>query len=465
MHHSHSPLSRRDAIRAALAGTSALVGLPPALRAQLEAVAPDATGRPHVENALRAARWLEQSAQRLPNGTAWPVDPLVPKEIQTDMYSGRPGVVLFLLELHGATGERRWLDQACAGADYLVATLPEKLSSETENAGLYTGVAGIAYVLEETARIADRAVYRTSAKRALEMLKTSAVPTGAGVAWNNSNDIISGSAGIGLYLLWAHARYHDDAALALAAKGARRLTEVGIPANGGLKWSFAPGQARTLPNFSHGAAGVSYFLASLYGETHERAFLDGAVQGATYLQAVATSTANGGRMVFHSEPGNEQLYYLSWCHGPAGTARLFHRLGAVTGDKAWSRDVDHLVQATLDSGIPEQRTPGFWNNISQCCGNCGVAEFFLSLNRLTGKPQHLDFARRCIDDTLRRSTKTDGDGLKWVQAETRVKPEIVVAQTGLMQGAAGVGLCFLHFDAAEQRRATVIELPDSPWRA
>ena len=100
-----------------------------------------------------------------------------------------------------------------------------------------------------------------------------------------------------------------------------------------------------------------------------------------------------------------------------------------------------------------QRSPGFWNNISQCCGNCGVSDFFVSLHGLTATP-HLAFARRSADDTLARATP-DGDGLKWVQAENRVSPNVVLAQTGLMQGAAGVGLAMLRLDGALRgRKAT-----------
>ncbi|MBI3567793.1 MAG: hypothetical protein HY084_06270 [Gemmatimonadetes bacterium] len=103
---------------------------------------------------------------------------------------------------------------------------------------------------------------------------------------------------------------------------------------------------------------------------------------------------------------------------------------------------------------------GYWNNISQCCGNCGVAEFFLALHAAHGDPERLAFARRVMDDALGRAT-VDGDGLKWTQAENRVSPLDVVAQTGLMQGAAGVGLALLHLDGAIRGRAPLVALPDA----
>ena len=122
-----------------------------------------------------------------------------------------------------------------------------------------------------------------------------------------------------------------------------------------------------------------------------------------------------------------------------------------------------LAQGTIDSGVPEQHPDrsGYWNNVSQCCGNCGVAEFFIALHVVSGDARHLAFARRVMDNTVSRAT-ADGDGLKWVQAEHRVRPELLVAQTGLMQGAAGVGLALLHLDGAIAGRRPLVALPDAP---
>ena len=58
----------------------------------------------------------------------------------------------------------------------------------------------------------------------------------------------------------------------------------------------------------------------------------------------------------------------------------------------------------------------------------------------------------------------DGNGMKWVQAENRVSPEDVTAQTGLMQGASGIGLWLLRLDAdARGEPRSGFTLPDSPF--
>lgn len=422
-------------------------------------------GRPYLDHALAAERWLARQAIRDGRGVTWPADPSDAATVQENLYSGSPGVVLFYLELFHATGDRRWLEPARAGADYLAATLPASASALDEGgAGLYTGVAGVAYVLELVRRATGEGRFGSARDRAVVLLRDGLAPAGSGAAWNPSTDIISGSGGILLTLAWldrhggAWPDWRRD-----AVRAGDRLLEVATAEHGGLKWGISPDVPRRYPNFSHGTAGVSYVLATLSQETGERRFLDAALAGERYLQAIATRMPNDGLKIFHSEPGGEQLFYLSWCHGPAGTARMYHRLATVTRDARWRAMLPRLAQGTIDSGVPEQHPDrsGYWNNISQCCGNCGVAEFFIALHAMSGDARHLAFARRVMDNAVSRAT-ADGDGLKWIQAEHRVRPELLVAQTGLMQGAAGVGLALLHLDGAIAGRKPAVALPDAP---
>jgi lantibiotic modifying enzyme len=453
--HPHS-LTRRDAIKASLASVAALAVLPPGFR--------PLTFRDeanYLDAAKRARAWLAATAHRGPNGLTWAADPLNPKSESFDLYNGMPGVVLFLLEYAHATGDKNALADAAQAADTIVGVLAQPNEAvEKQGTGLYVGLAGLAYVLYETYRSTNETKYRAAAVSAMEHVKHLAKPVNDGVEWGATVDIISGNAGTGLTLLALHDRLNDPALLELAVKAARRAATLGVAEQSGLKWAMNPTFARRMPNFSHGTAGVSYFLATVGERVKDNHLIDVAAQGAKYLRNIGTRTPNNGWKVFHSEPGNEQLFYLSWCHGPAGTARLFYRLGK--SDPAYAADVQYLAQGTIDSGVPEQ-SPGYWNNISQCCGNCGVVEFFTALSRTnTRDAKYLPFAQRVMDNALGRAT-VDGNGLKWVQAENRVSPDVVIAQTGLMQGAAGVGLALLHLDGAMKGRPDRIVLPDNPW--
>jgi lantibiotic modifying enzyme len=258
----------------------------------------------------------------------------------------------------------------------------------------------------------------------------------------------------------ALAKIGAPASRTLALAAGRHLRDVGMRVPGGLKWAVASNVTNLYPNFSHGTAGVSYFLATLMKATGDLSLMAAALSGAKYLQSVANKSNNGFK-VFHHEPGGEDVYYMSWCHGPAGTARLYHRLSQITQREKWESVVFQAARATIASGAPETQSAGYWNNISQCCGNAGVGEFFLSLQRRSPDAAYADMIARVRTNTLGRAT-VDGDGLKWVQAENRVSPQTVVAQTGYMQGAAGVGSFYLHADALAKGRPVAIQWPDSP---
>lgn len=424
----------------------------------VDGAAPAARGPAHLETAQAAASWIHASAITTDHGIVWPADPGDPKSVAPNLYSGTPGVVLFLLELHHATGDARHLRDAARGADHLMATLDTE-----QGAGLYTGLAGAGYALGEVHRATGEAKYRDGMKKVVAMIEASAQPAGKGVEWTSVTDIISGTAGTGLFLLHASKVLGDDNALALAKKAGVRLLEMGQSEAGGVKWAMSADFPRMMPNFSHGTAGIAYFLATLYDATKDRAFLDGALAGAAYLKNVA-QTEGDVCLIFHHEPEEDgrKLFYLGYCHGPAGTARLWYRLYKSTGDKAWLDWTEKSARGILASGIPEHRTAGFWNNVSQCCGSAGVASFMLALHQVTGKPEYLAFARKVTDDLVSRAT-VDAAGARWVQAEHRTRPELLVAQTGWMQGASGIGAWLVQLDGFERKRERFVKLPDDPF--
>jgi lantibiotic modifying enzyme len=451
-------MNRRDLLARGLTG-SALLLTPSQLFAEvLRDRTIQVAGRPWLAAALKAERWLAASAKHGANGIAWPADPTKPDSVSTDLYNGMAGVVLFYLELHNATGDQNALKMARGGADYLMASLPDEPG--TTPMGLYTGLAGTAFVLSHVNHVARDDRYQKGLDRVLSLLSRGARRNGLGVEWNDSTDIISGSAGIGLTLMALSGEKAVDG-LGLAAQTGDRLIERSQVVGDGRTWLISPQMPRNYPNFSHGTAGVSYFLALLSAKSAVKGHLDAALAGERWLRSITTETPNGGRMIYHSAPGNEQIFYLSWCHGPAGTARLYRALGSVTRDARWDDRINQLALGIRHMKVPE-RSPGFWNNISQCCGNCGITEFFLGLHRWNHERAHLAFAEEVAHDTVARATP-EGDGLKWVQAEHRVRPELLVAQTGLMQGAAGVGLAMLHLDGAREGRARLVRLPDDPF--
>ena len=248
--------------------------------------------------ALAAERWLNSVSVESPEGRYWPVDPEKPEEVATNLYSGTSGVVLFYLEAYHVTGKRGFRNKAREGADYLIAKLPD----ETDP-GLYDGVAGIGFALTETHRATKDERYRAAAKRTVELLRDTAGgdPERLGY-WNETTDIVSGTAGTGLYLLYAGKALGDTSAIALAGLHLLEHAEE-VPLQGsedkGLRWPMNRESERLMPNFSHGTAGVAYFLARLYEETGLPDFLEAAVGRSS---SPAVHCRYDGRCVPHHAP-------------------------------------------------------------------------------------------------------------------------------------------------------------------
>jgi lantibiotic modifying enzyme len=409
-----------------------------------------------LDAALMAASWLDAVAIKTPQGLSWPADPRDASSINNTLYSGTPGVILFYLEAFASTKNQNFLSQARAGARDLAAHLREE-----NGTGLYEGIAGIGFALEETFKATKRRQFREGFLISLKILQEKARPIGRGVEWSTVTDIISGSAGTGLFLLYAYRELREKAWLDLAEKAGRRLIELGKPKNGGLDWAMDPEYPRLMPNFSHGTAGVAYFLAALYMETRKKEYLDASLAGAKYLQSIA-KTEGDICLIFHHEPEGKDLYYLGWCHGPVGTANLFFRLYEITGDKIWLDWVRKSARGIILSGIPEKETAGFWNNDGLCCGLAGVGDFFLNIYSVTKDKAYLDFCRRVTAKLLAKAT-VEGRSMNWIQAEHRTQPNLLAAQTGLMQGAAGIGLFLLHLDNWEKHKKPLILFPDSAF--
>ena len=424
----------------------------------------------YLEPARQAAAWIRANAIQQPVGIAWPSEPGKPETVGPDIYKGNAGTLIFFLELARAAKDASYSEDAQRAADYVIDR-----AAGIEGSGFNReGLAGASYAILETWKSTGESRYRDAAISATGLLTKRAQAAGAGVTWGPAFDISGGDAGVISYLLYAARTFDRDDWRQLARNAGKRLREIARKdAGGNLYWS-------ATPNFSHGTAGAATVLAQLYSETREQEFLDAALSGAAHLKSIARADRDTF-LLYHGAPNGRDLFYLGQCNGPAGSARLFYELYRNTRDKSWLDITERAAGAILKSGIPEQQNdsypqiplrveysvkpghlPGFWNNISQCCGAAGIAEFFLSLHQATGKQQYLDFARRALDNVASRAF-ADDKGYRWYQSEFRIQPWIVAAQTGYMQGAAGVGSALLHLHTALENKYHAVLFPYNPF--
>lgn len=442
--------------RRGFAGRAALalaLGLQPDLLWAADAT-PD-----YLANALAAARWIEASGQTDKTGAVrWPADPLKPEALSPALYGGSAGVVAFYTALGRYGGGDAWLTLARRGAEGLIADARDPALDN----GLYTGRAGLVHVLADLHRVTGETRWRDAAQAIAVDIAAAARPApGGGVDWSDSPDIVSGGAGIALTLLRYGKLWNDPRLIQVASQAGQALIAAARPAEGGLWWSVDRTGERNFPNFSHGTAGVAYFLAQLHRQTGTAEPLRAAIGGATYLDAVATRR-DGGALIFHRADGGLDRFYVGWCHGPVGTVRLFHVLHQITGQARWNTVADELSRGLAKTGAPLVRSEGYWNTVGQCCGSAGIAQHHIDLIRYRPGETTRAVIDPILTDVLARATRSNRT-LSWVQSEHRVQPDNLVAQTGLMQGAAGIGLLFLQLKALDAGQDWILPLPDTPF--
>lgn len=423
--------------------------------------------------AVKVENWLASVKRTDPDGRDyWPTSPDESQEFTFGLYHGNSGVIGFYLQLHEITNDQKYLQQAIKSADHLLHKID--LLDSKESPGLYSGVAGYGQTMINVWKITKDEKHKRAALKCLEHIaaqsKSKESYAGNACHFNGVTDVISGSAGIIHFLLDAHQSLEFRPALDLAIGCGDGLVSDGIKTKSTdsklemLHWRMTDQLEREYPNVSHGTAGVADALMQLdeavksdgakRNVEYDNRFLDAAIKGGEYLKSIATVKENQC-LIFHHSPEGEELFYLGWCHGPPGTSALFINLGERTNNNDFRRLGYLGAAAILQNELYKNRTPGFWNNVGQCCGTAGVASFMSYSFRKTGDEIYLLECRRLTEDLLNRATKvklSDGkDGLKWIQAEHRIRPDELKAQTGFMQGAAGVGQWLLDMHELESQ--------------
>lgn len=213
-------------------------------------------------------------------------------------------------------------------------------------------------------------------------------------------------------------------------------------------------------NLAHGTAGIGWIFAVLYGVTKKEEFLAAAQDAATYIEGLAVGDDNAVLVPYLDslERGpSTEFYYLSQCHGPAGTSILFQQLYLITKDEHYLEWVKKLSRGIIAAGAPEEFSRGYWPSQSLCCGTPGILEHFVSVYKLTGEDEFLKYALRTARMIIGQSYVEDDKDIykqktsrRWLGNWWRTIPQEVHSYTGLYIGTAGDAWSLLSLAAAEK---------------
>jgi type 2 lantibiotic biosynthesis protein LanM len=359
-----------------------------------------------VAGAEAIARELHEHAIRSPDGgSSWIGVAFLPQSDRYqleptgfDLYSGNPGIALFLAALAKVTGSAETRDDARSAmlqVTQMVRAHPERLAKGLGIGGA-AGTGSLVYSLVRTAELLGDAETVVDAERAAALITPNLIAADKGL------DVLSGSAGALLGLLALYDVTGDRKVLDRAVLCGRRL--VATQVTEGPERGCWPTLSQTgITGFSHGAAGIAYSLLRLVTLADDPAFLAAAEAAIAYERRVfAPDEGNWPdlRKEVLAMTDGRPSFMTQWCHGATGIglARLAGLAALDTPDVR--EDIDLAVVATQRFGVQSV------DHI--CCGSMGRAELLLSAGRDLGRPQLVEEAGRFAATVVRRAQASDG---------------------------------------------------------
>lgn len=405
----------------------------------------------YLDFAKAAELWLDGNAIEVSDQLSWP-DAIDEPDIVSASYSdGVSGQVTWYLDLFRATDDEAYLNKAILAGNYLSDHLPQKtdsLKGKFWAFSPYGSVCGPGFAMGELYKQTGIDQYKEAALSVVDVLEHFADNKQDTISWDLGNDVLGGLSGTGLFLLYAAEELGSQKASAMAIKAGETLIARAIKE--GNRWSWKRGQNSKyiLPNFSHGPAGIGYFMARLYEVTNQDRFLAAARYAVNYLDAIARQE-QGAYLIPYGlpDPGWDRAYDIGWAHGPAGTARLFIKFHQITGDKMWLEKAEACYQGILMSNPLGRPGEGFGVelfSIDQRFGLAGVAAFYQEMYGYTGELKYRDSAVEMLDYILSKSD--DQNGLSWPMERFGFMGNAgeVTTFSGFFYGTMGFGSVLLN---------------------
>ena len=460
----------------------------------------------YIRIAEEAARWIKTTERKTAHGKRWNQSPDTVEDLshypmltEKSIYGGSAGIGLFYLRLYQVTKKDEYLQEAKDAAEDLIATdegkefyertLREAKGSEDKRVhvknmpgwiiGMGNGPVGSAFLILRLYELLGGDKYKNYLIKAADDLLSAAIRTPDGLHWSEQNDL-SGDAGFVLYLVSVWEVTKDQKYLDAAKDVGRYVVSKGRDApNGGKYWNVVDLTIINFPkdvfwvNFAHGTSGVGWIFAVLYLASKDELFLKAAKDAADYIAGIAVGDDEAVLVPYLDslERGpSTEFYYLSQCHGPAGTSLVFEALYKITGEKKYLDFVRRLSRGVIRAGAPEHFSRGYWPSHALCCGTPGLLENFVAVYKLTGEQEFLDYAKRTAETIVGFSHVDDvGDNIykaenarRWLGNWWRTIPQDVHSYTGLYIGTAGNAWSLLSL-VGVLKNEKYIEMPEHSY--
>ncbi len=368
-----------------------------------------------AELAIRSTREATWVGVALRGAAGWEMVPL-----GLDLYSGVPGIALFLACLGKATGERRYGELAEAAWRTVTRTLASN-GQEPRSLGGYEGWGGMIYGMTILALLWERRELLHSATTLVDRVWPL-------IEQDRQLDVIGGCAGCIAALLALHRAAPNDSLAAAATRCGERLVSSATAQATGVGWPsrFADGGALT--GFAHGAAGIAWALLQLGVVTGDDRFRQTADAAFAFERSVFDSERNNWPDLRNATSGGgagSHAFMTAWCSGAPGVG--LSRLEVL---RAWP---DGALRDEIEAALQATKRRGFGNNLSLCHGDLGNIELFAR-------------AGRWLDGHWQAEAENLSAGILDAIAARGFRCGVPqgIETPGLMVGLAGIGLGLLR---------------------
>lgn len=398
------------------------------------------------------------------------------------IYTGSAGVIYFYIELYNITKDKKYLEIINKAADYIdvnwrkageagIEMLRENGIFEDLGTiyNYYTGAASVGEGLITVYGLTKMQKDKDAVREITDFILANAKEDNDGLYWGVDCTMFH-NAGTMIYLYHAVEFLQDNKVKEAVERAADRIVANAIAdPRGGYAWhSTLHGDVDRVPNFEGGTAGTGYALTVAYRYSKKEAYKQAAAEAAKHLKAIAVKQGEGFLIPWHDVPGEEPIFYLANCHGPAGTSKLFYGLYLITKEEQYLDDIKGLFYGMRHLGAPEKMSAGYWNSVCVCCGTAGILQFLLNCGIIFDGTDFGREASRVAEIAAEvlvgeQEKKIGGRQGVWPIAYERVKPENVAPDFGYATGSAGIAAALLQLYQFKKKEIRFIRYIDDPY--
>lgn len=355
---------------------------------------------------------------------------------------GKTGIALFFFYYAQLTMEEKHVDFA----HQLISDIFEEINRDYTIHTFAGGLAGVGWMMEH---LVQNDFVEADTDEILESLDPFLYKAMTYDIEKGNYDFLHGAVGTGIYFLSRTPKKDSLAHLRELVDHLDKLKHEQPGIKGAFAWESVLDHEKGTKGYnlslSHGISSIIVFLGKLLekGIYTEKVstLLNGAV---TYLLSNALDTekfsSNFPSWIGEGYPVGPSR--LAWCYGDLGIGTSLWQAAKAAGNKAWEKKAIETLLHTTKRKDPKENAV---IDAGLCHGAAGIAHVYNRIYHYSGNEIFKESALHWLEETMKLAVNEDGyAGYKAWHTE---KYGGWVAEPGLLEGVAGIGLMLISMIA------------------